>query len=58
MNEINAYFRKQFDTIDRGIELAKTHITATYRQVQEFINMGAVSPRGGFLYAPMPEVLL
>lgn len=52
----NLFNRKQFDTLDRGIGMAKTHLTAMYNQVKEFLSMNVVTPRGGFLYVQMPEV--
>ncbi|OXA61446.1 Cell division control protein 45 [Folsomia candida] len=55
LDSLAALSKKQFDTLDRGIGMAKTHLTAMYNQVKEFLSMNVVTPRGGFLYVQMPE---
>ncbi|XP_035702462.1 cell division control protein 45 homolog [Folsomia candida] len=55
LDSLAALSKKKFDTLDRGIGLAKTQMTAMYNQVKEFLSMNLILPRGGFLYVQMPE---
>jgi len=41
---------------EKGFDIAKMFIKATFRQVQAFINTNTIRVRGGYLIAHVPEV--